>query len=167
MKKFSLQATVIIVGIVIGGATGGYLTFHRYARDYAIVRAFAWTGIVSAVSANQYDMNTSDTKTELLYTLDFYSQGVGSSAIDASMKNALRMNRGLTEARISVLENEAGNVDLSKTYLAKAQDDLKDTGWVDYSESNILQAVKRETVVPCGTVPQNAAKTNTTSKPCG
>jgi hypothetical protein len=167
MKQFFLQATVVIVGIVIGGATGGYLTFHRYARDFAVVRAFAWTGIVSAVSVNQYDMNTSDAKAELLYSLDFYSQGVGSSAIDATMKNALRMNRGLTAARLSVLENEAGNVDLSKTYLAKAQEDLKATGWIDYSESNILQAVKRKTVVPCGSAPQNAAKTNTTSEPCG
>jgi hypothetical protein len=71
MKKLFLQATVVIVGIVIGGAVGGYLAFHRYARDYAIVRAFAWTGIFSAVSVNQYDMNTSDAKGELLYSLDF------------------------------------------------------------------------------------------------
>ena len=169
MKKLFLRATVVIVGIVIGGVAGGYWTFHRYARDYAIVRAFAWTGIFEAVSVNQYDMNTSDAKKELLYSLDLYTQGVGSSAIDPTVKNVLRMNRGLTEARLSVLENEAGDVDLAKSFLSKAQEDLKALGWVDRSEANILQLVKRQPLSPCGTPPQNAAKTNAPAppKPCG
>ncbi len=169
MKKFLLRAIVVVVGIVIGCATSGYLTFHRYARDYAIVRAFAWIGIVSAVSVNQYDQNTSDAKRELLYSLKFYSQGVESSAVDPTMKNALRMNRGLTEARLSVLENEAGNVDLAKSYLSKAQEDLKAVGWLDFLEANILQAVQRRPVAPCDPAPQNAKKASMSAlqKPCG
>jgi hypothetical protein len=167
MKKILLQSIVVIVGIAMGGAAGGYLTFRRYAREYAMVRSFAWTGIFAAVSVNEYDKNSSDAKHELLYTLDFYKQGAKSPAINPTMKNAFLMNCGLFEARLSVLENEAGNVELSKTYLSKAQEDLKAIGWVDHSEANILQAVKRKTVVPCGTAQQNAAKTDTTSKPCG
>jgi hypothetical protein len=80
MKRLFIQAIVVLVGIVIGAGAGGYLTFHRYARDYAIVRAFAWVGIFSAVSVNQYDANTGDAKRELVYSLDFYSQGVASRA---------------------------------------------------------------------------------------
>jgi hypothetical protein len=169
MKKLFLRATVVIVGIVIGGAAGGYLTFHRYAREYAIVRVFAWTGIFSAVSLNQYDKNTSEAKGELLYSLDFYSQGVESSAIDPTLRNALRMNRGLTEARLSVLESEAGNVEPAKSYLSKAQEDLKAVGWVDISETNILKTVKRQPIPPCGATPQNVAKTSASAlqKPCG
>lgn len=169
MKKLLLQSTVVIVGIVMGGAAGGYLTFHKYARDYSIVRAFAWTGVADAVSGNQYDKNTSDAKQDLLYTLDFYRSGVKSSAIDSAMKNALFMNCGLIEARLSVLESESGNIDLAKSYLSKAQEDLKAVGWVDDSEANILQVVKRQPVSPCGTAQPNAAKTNssTTPKPCG
>jgi hypothetical protein len=60
MKKILLQSIVVIVGIAMGGAASGYLTFHRYARKYAIVRAFAWTGIFAAVSENQYDLNSSE-----------------------------------------------------------------------------------------------------------
>jgi hypothetical protein len=48
------------------------------------------------------------------------------------------MNRGLAEARLSVLESEAGNIDLAKSYLSKAQGDLKAVGWTDLSEANIL-----------------------------
>jgi hypothetical protein len=169
MKKFFAAAIVVIVGIVIGAAAGGYLTFHKYARDYAIVRAFAWTGIFSAVAANQYDKNTSDAKRELLYSLNLWTQGVESPASDPTMKNALRMNRGLTEARLSVLENEAGNVDQAKSYLSKAEEDLKAVGWVALSEANILQAVKRQPVSPCDTTPQAATKASTfvPQKTCG
>jgi hypothetical protein len=123
MKKIFLRSIVVFVGIVIGGAAGGYVTFHRYARDYAIVRGFAWTGIFAPVSENEYNQNSKDAKQELARTLDFYTQGLKSSAIDPSMKNALRMNCGLIEARLSVLENEAGNVDLAKSYLSMAQED--------------------------------------------
>lgn len=169
MKKVLLQSIVVILGIMLGAAAGGYLTFHRYARDYAIVRAFAWAGIFVAVSENQYDQNSSDAKQDLFYTLNLYTQGIQSSSIDPTMHKALRMKRGLIEARLSVLENEAGNVDLAKSYLSKAQEDLKAVGWVDHSEADILQAVKRQPLPPCGTAPQSAAKriASTPPKPCG
>ena len=169
MKKILLQSIVVIVGFVAGSVAGGYLTFYRYARDYAVVRAFAWTEIFDAVSVNQYNQNSKDAKQELAHALDFYTQGVKSSAVDPPMKNVLRMNCGLIEARLSVLEKEAGNIDRAKSYLSKAQEDLAAVGWVDHSEATILQAVKRQPVSPCGTSSQNAAKTNTstTEKPCG
>jgi len=169
MKKILLQSVVMIVGIVTGGATGGYLTFHRYSQKYAIVRYFAWAGIFVAVAENQYDKNSSDAKQDLLNTLDLYAKGVQSSNIDSTLKKALCMKRGLIEARISVLENEAGNVDRAKSYMSKAQEDLNAVGWVDRSEANILQAVKREPVSPCGVASQSTAETtaSTNQKPCG
>jgi hypothetical protein len=169
MRKILLQSVVVIVGIVMGGATAGYLTFHRYSQKYAMVRYFAWAGIFDAVSEGQYDKNSSDAKQELLSTLDLYTKGVQSSNIDPTMKNALRMNCGLIEARVSVLENEAGNVDRAKSYMSKAQEDLKAVGWLDRSEANILQVVKRQPVSPCGSASQSTAKTitSTNQKPCG
>jgi hypothetical protein len=168
MKKLLLRAIVIIIGVVIGSAAGGYLTFHRYTRDYAIVRAFAWIGMYSAVSENQYDKNSSDARGELLFSLSFWTQGVESSALDPTMKNALRMSRGLTEARLSVLENEAGNANQAKSHLLKAQEDLKAVGWVDLSEASILQAIKRQPLSPCDTTSQPVTKTSASApqKPC-
>jgi hypothetical protein len=169
MKKILLQSIVVVVGIVMGGAAGGYLTFHRYARKYAIVRAFAWTGIFAAVSENQYDLNSIDAKRDLLYTLNLYRQGVQSSNVDLTMSKALRIKCGLIEARLSVLENEAGNVDRAKSYMSKAQEDLKAVGWIDPLEANILQAVKRQPVSSCGMSSQSAAKTiaSRPHSPCG
>jgi len=169
MKKLFLQASLVVVGFFVGGTVGGYLTFHRYARDYALVRAFAWTGIFNAVSVNQYNEGSKDAKQELFSTLTLYTQGVRSSAIDPTMKKALRMNCGLLEARLSVLENESGNVDGAKSYLARAQEDLDAAGWVDLSERNILQAVERQPVSPCGSAPRNAAETSASpnQKQCG
>jgi len=95
MKKLLLRSILVIVGILIGGAVGGYVIFHRYARDYALVRAFAMAGIFSAVSKNEYEKNTSDAKRELIVQLKIWTDGIDSSATDPIMKNALRMNRGL------------------------------------------------------------------------
>jgi len=169
MRKRFLQASLVVVGFFVGGTAGGYLTFHKYARDYALVRAFAWTGIFDAVSVNQYNEGSKDAKPELFSTLTLYTQDVRSSAIDPTMKRALRMNCGLLEARLSVLENESGNVDGAKSYLVRAQDDLNAAGWVDLSEGNILQAVKRQPVSPCGSAPRDAAQSSASpnQKHCG
>lgn len=168
MKRILFLSIAIILGIVLGGVAGGYLTFHRYARDYALVRAFAWAGISDAVSVNQFNENSSDARQELLVALSFFTQGIKSSAVDPKMKSALRMNSGLVEARLSILENESGDIDGANSYLTKAQEDLKAVGWVDHSAANILQAVRRQPVRPCDPATQNAAKANssTTLKPC-
>jgi hypothetical protein len=149
MKKLLFRSILVIIGILIGGAVGGYVIFHRYARDYALVRAFAMAGIFDAVSKNEYEKNTTDAKRELIFQFNIWTDGIESSAADPIMKNALRMNRGLTEARLSILENEAGNPEHAKSYLSKAQEDLKAAGWVDHSEANIVQIVKRQPVPPC------------------
>jgi hypothetical protein len=169
MKKILLRSIAVLVGTAVGCAAGGYVTFRRYARDYAMVRAFAWLGISAAVSEGQYDKNANDAKQDFLYTLDYYAQGVQSSKVDPIMKKALRMNCGLIEARLSVLENEGGNADRAKSHMSKAQEDLKAVGWVDRSEANILQAVKRQPVSPCGIALQSTAKTiaSANQKPCG
>jgi hypothetical protein len=169
MKKILLRSVLVIIGIVTGSITGGCLTFYRYSQKYAMVRYFAWAGIDFAVSENQYDKNSSDAKQELLSTLDLYTKGVKSSHIDPNLKKALCMKRGLIEARLSVLENETGNADRAKSYLSEAQEDLKAIGWVDLSEANILQAVKRQPVSPCGIASQSTAKTiaPATQRPCG
>ena len=79
------------------------------------------------------------------------------------------MNCGLIEARLSVLENEAGNTNQAKVYMSKAQEDLKSVGWVDPSEANIFEAVKRQPASPCSGAPQSAAKAvvAASQKPCG
>ena len=169
MKKALLRSLVAILGIIMGGVAGGYVTFHKYAQDYPLVRAFAYLGIFDAVSAGQFDKNSPEAKQELLSTLSLYMQGTKSSAVDPTMKSALRMNCGLVEARLFILANESGDADGAKSYLAKAQGDLKAVGWVDYSEANIRQVVRRQPVSPCVSTLPSTAKTGPSAaqKPCG
>jgi hypothetical protein len=169
MKRILLRSIAVLVGIAVGCAAGGYLTFHTYSQKYATVRYFAWAGIFAAVSEGQYDKNTSDAKQDLLNTLALYDRGVQSSNIDPTLKKSLCMNRGLIEARLSVLEDEGGDADRAKSDMSKAQEDLKAAGWVDRSEANILQAVRRQPVSPCGIASESTAKAiaSTNQKPCG
>jgi len=167
MKTLILRTVAVIGGLFIGGVAGGYAYIQRYDRNHPLEHAFAMTGIVSAVSENEYDKDSSDAKGALLTSLNIYSSAVTSSRIDQSAKNAFRMKRGLTEARLSVIENEAGNVSQAKAYLTRAQGDLRAVGWVDTSDANILQVVKRMPPAPCGSTPQNAAGATGLQKPCG
>jgi hypothetical protein len=144
VKMILFNFVVVLAGVALGMGASGYLLFARYNRHDAVVRYFAWAGIGLAVSQNEFDENSKDARQVLLNTLTYFERGLQSSKIDPPMKKAIRMESGLTEARVSVLESEAGHADQAKSYMSRAQDDLKAVGWVDSSDANILRAVKRE-----------------------
>jgi hypothetical protein len=144
VKRILLNFAVVLAGVSLGMGAGGYLLFARYNRHDAVVRYFAWAGIALAVSENEFDKNSTDARQLSLNALTYFEYGVRSSKIDPLMKKAIRMESGLTEARISVLESEAGHADQAKSYMSRAQEDLKAVGWLDSSDANILRAVKRE-----------------------
>ena len=167
MIKFLLRIALVIVGFAVGAIAGGYLTFYLYDKNHPGVRAFAMTGMFAAVSEGEYDRKGSDAKIELLTLIEAYSSALNSSAISKPVKNAFLFNRGLTEARLSVIHSEEGNSDQAKTYLSKAGVDLKAVGWVDVSDTIILRAAKRQ--LPCAAASQTVAKASsaTLQKPCG
>lgn len=166
MKRILLNSIVVLAGIIAGGGLGGYLAFERYSRQFAVVRGFSWAEMSFAVSENQFDQNTKDAKKDLLNTLGLFDRGIHSSKLDSAMKNALRMIRGEIEAQLSILESEAGNNNQAKSYLSRAQEDLKVVGWIDYSEETILRTFKRKPLPPCGTSTQNATNKPAAEKPC-
>ena len=168
MRKIILQSLLVIVGIVAGGATGGFLAFLEYSQKYTTVRYFAWAAIFGGVSENEYDNNSRDARQELLNTVDLFTKGVQSPHLDPTIKKALCMKRGLIEARLSIIENEDGNTDRATSYLSEAQEDLKAAGWADRSEATVLHVARRQPLPPCA-VPQSPAKTvaPTTQNPCG
>lgn len=144
MKKIVLNLIAAIAGIAIGAAASGYLVFLRYAKQDAVVRVFASSSISNAVSQQEFDKKSDDAKKDLLSTLAIY-QGAGQTpGIELGVQKALRMNCGLMEARLSILEDEGANSARSKAYMLKAQSDLKSVGWTDISEETILDVVKRK-----------------------
>ena len=144
MKKIALSSVAVLLGIEVGALAGGLGAFLWYQHQFRVIRSFAWAEMSLGVSENQFDADATDAKQNLLNTLSTFESGVRSRALDPSMNKAMRMNCGLIEARLSVLDSEAGDADGAKSYLAKAQDDLRAVGWIDYSDANILKAVERQ-----------------------
>ena len=169
MKSFFLKSMIVLIGIFAGGGLGAYLTFTKYAQQYAVVRAFAWLQLSLAASENEFDSNSINAKNALLNTLYFYERGVQSPKLDSNLKNALRMNRGRLETQLSVLEKEAGNADQAKLDMSEAQKEMKAVGWIDTSEENILQTFERQAITPCVDSAQSPTKPSTSlnDKPCG
>lgn len=166
MKRLVVRVIVVLAGFLVGGGLGGYFTYARFSQHYAVIRSFNWLQIGLSVSENEFGSNSVDAKKIMNNTLYLYDRAVQSSTIDPSMKSALRMHRGEIEAQLSVLEREAGDQDQASSYMSKAQADMKDVGWMDYSEGNILKAFPRQ-LSPCARFSRSTATNDGAKKPCG
>jgi hypothetical protein len=164
--KALLPSITLLMGILVGGALGGSLRYRMYSEQDRVRRGFSWLEIGLAVSENAFGSNSGDA-TELLHdTLILVDRGVQSSAVDPSMKNALGMTRGQIEAHLSVIEKEAGDAVQARVYMSKAQEDLKDVGWIDYSEDHVLRTFPRRSF-PCAPATQTTATNGISKRPCG
>lgn len=155
MKKILLSLLVILPGIFIGYEAGQFLPFGKLTRHDPIL-SFSWFSQMGwTMTEEAFNCNSSDAKGLLLRTLkvcDIGTLKVSEPGIKVdlpdSMKQALLMRSGLTNGRLAVLEEEAGNSDQAKQYLSNAQADLKAVGWRDYSPETIFQAVKKYRIRP-------------------
>lgn len=166
MKRFVLTLIVVLAGFLVGGGLGVYFTYVRFSQHYALIRGFEWLDMGLAVSENEFGSNSIDAQKVMTNTLYLYDQAVQSSTMDPSMKSAVRMHRGEIEAQLSVLEREAGDRDQASSYMSKAQADMKDVGWIDYSEGNISKAFPRQ-LSPCASSSRSTATNVGAKKPCG
>lgn len=148
--KILLHLVAVILGLAIGIAAGGYFAYARYSTQFALVRNFAASAPGAAGSLDKFNKKSDNAKQDLLKTLAQYEAAGQLPDVDPNVRNALRMNCGLIEARVSVLEDEGGNAARSKAYMLKAQSDLRSAGWADISEESILQVVKRQPATPGG-----------------
>ena len=53
MKKILLNSIVVLAGLLLGVATGGYVSYHRYSQKFATERAFAYLQIFLAATSNR------------------------------------------------------------------------------------------------------------------
>jgi hypothetical protein len=141
--KIILRILGMILGLAIGAAAGGYFTYARYAGQFELVRTFATIATSSATSLDEFNQKSDNAKKDLLATLSLYEGAGETPNVEVGVRKALRMNSGLIEARLSVLEEKDGNTARSKAYMLKAQDDLKSVGWADLSDETVLQAIKK------------------------
>jgi len=169
MKKTLLRTTVMILGVVAGAGIGAYVSFARYSRDYPLARAFAWTQLTFAVTQNQFDSHSSDARKGLSFELSLFQKFAESPSLDQATKDAIQMNVGRLEAQLSMLESEAGNANQAVEYMAKAQENLRAIGWINYSKDEVLRVFDRQPLQPCAATSQSAASGGTvaTRNPCG
>jgi hypothetical protein len=166
MKRIVFTIIVVLAGFLVGSGFGGYVTYVRFCQRYPVIRGIGWLQIGLAVSENEFGSNSIDAKKTMNNTLYLYDRALQSSSIDPSMKSALRMHRGEIEAQLSVLERESGDQDLASSYMSKAQADMENVGWIDYSDGNILKAFPRQPS-PCANSSPSSATNVGAKKPCG
>jgi len=146
MKRILLSLTVILAsifaGIFIGYEGWPYLSLGAVPQHDPVLSFAAMSEVGWNMTEQAFNQNSKDAKHLLLTTLKYCELGSNRDLPDP-MKRALLLRSGLTKARLSVLEDEAGNSDQAKLYLSEAQEDLKAVGWRDYSQEKILQVATK------------------------
>jgi hypothetical protein len=155
MKKILLSLLVILPGIFIGYQAGELLPFGKLTRLDPVLR-FSWFSQMGwTMTEEAFNCNSSDAKGLLLTSKKNFELAVTKMSdpgfkldYPGFMKNTMLLRAGLTNARLAVLEEEAGNSDQAKQYLSNAQADLKAVGWRDNSRETIFQAAKKYRIRP-------------------
>lgn len=142
MKKIFLDSAVVLVGIFLGFEAGRYLSFGKYTQHDPVLFFSAFSEPGWKMTEESYNHNSKGAKQLLLTSLSVGESGI-QQVMPEQMKKTLLMRSALTQARLAVLEREAGNYDQARDYLAKAEANLQTIGWKDYSEAALLKAIKR------------------------
>ena len=175
MKKIVLNSVAVLAGVALG-AIAGIVVFSPQVFETVFetrptsVRYFVWIGIGWGVSENAFAENSKDAEHLLKGHLTFIEKGMDpKSSLDPAMKKALLLHAALTKARLSILENQAGNADQATSYMSAAQGDLKSLGWRDVSEANILTFARTpptgKRVTPPSDLRQSTPKSGSPVKP--
>ncbi len=168
MKKIVLNSFAVLAGVALGAITG-ILVFSPQVFETMFdtrptsVRYFTWIAMGWGVSEHAFEENSKDAEHLLKGHLTFIENGMDPrSNLDPAMKKALLLHAALTKARLSILENQAGNADQAASYMSAAQGDLKSLGWRDVSEANILTFARTLPTVKSVTPPSKLPRSNPT-----
>jgi hypothetical protein len=89
---------------------------------------------------------------EYLYLILDTAQNGRIRVTDPTALKLIDVEAGITYVRLAVIEEAAGNLPASQTWMQKAQTTLKQAGWKDYSEAHlkeIVQELKKRDSVCC------------------
>jgi hypothetical protein len=169
-KKAALFALLFLVGTVVGGYAGWDLSssfesareFHafRTSEDQNFVKTYqsiASVWIVNMGSATRLEeprYGPEGRREYLNLVLDAAEKG-RTQITDPATLTLIDVETGVTYVRLAMVEEAAGNLPASQTWMQKAQITLQKAGWKDCSEVHLKEIV------------QTRNKQDSCDSPCG
>jgi hypothetical protein len=156
-KKAALFGILFLVGTGLGTYAGWELgssfesarEFHafRTAEEKAFLKTYESIATLSIVNMSSA-MRLEDPKygpegrREYLNVVLDTAQKDRTQVTDPAALTLIDAETGITYARLAMVEEAAGNLAASQTWMQKAQTTLKQAGWKDYSEAHLKEIVQ-------------------------
>jgi hypothetical protein len=169
-KKAALFGLLFLVGSGLGLFAGWELSSSRliviekrgfdnprgkdFLNTYDLF-ARLWSINVGSAMRLEDPKETPKRRREYLNLLLDTAQNGRARVTDPGALTLVDVEIGITDVRLAMVEEAAGNLPASHTWMQKAEDTLKQAGWKDYSEPHLKKlvlAMNKEDAcdTPCG-----------------
>jgi hypothetical protein len=155
-KKAALFALLFLIGTGLGSYAGWELgssfesarEFHAFRtseekaflKTYASIANLSIVNMGSAMRLQDPKYGLEDRRKYLNLVLDTAQKG-RTQVTDPAALTLIDVETGITYARLAVVEEAAGNLPASRSWMQKAQAILKQAGWKDCSEAHLKEIV--------------------------
>jgi hypothetical protein len=156
-KKILLFGSLLIAGMGVGLFGGWQISSFRSARERHAFEIAEGPDFVKAYEAMarlkladtgtatrlQDPKKNADARREYLQlTLDTASKA-RAGVTDPRVLTLINVETGINYVRLAMVEEAAGNLSTSQTWMQKAQATLKEAGWQDCSEAHLRDLVQK------------------------
>lgn len=170
LKKAAIFGLLFLIGIVLGLYAGWKLSSsfesarewrsfdnpdgHDFFKTYDLIARLRLADMGVAMRLQNPKESPERQREYLNLILDAVARG-RTGVTDPTALTLIDVETGITYARLAMVEETAGNLPASQTWMQKAQIILKQAGWKDCSEAHlkeIVQARNRQDSCdsPCG-----------------
>ena len=156
-KKTALFGLLFLIGIGLGSYAGWELgstfesvrEFHafRTAEEKVFLRTYEsmaslWMVNMGSATRLQDPKYGSEGRREYLNLVLDAAQKGRAQVTDPAALTLIDVETGITYGRLAMVEEAAGNLRASQTWMQKAQATLKQAGWKNYSEPHLREIVQ-------------------------
>lgn len=126
---------------------------HEFFENYDLIARLGRADIRSEIRLENPSESPERRRESLDLILDAAQKG-RPHVTDPAVLTLIDVETGITYTRLAMVEEAAGNLPASQTWMQKAQATLKQAGWKDCSEAHLKDVVqalnKRDSCTPCG-----------------
>lgn len=156
-KKALFFGLLFLIGAGLGLFAGGELSSSRlivierrpfdnpggreFLKTYDLF-ARLWSLHIGSAMRLQDPKESPARRREYLSLLLDIAQKDRGQVKDQAALTLVDVETGITDVRLAMVEEAAGNLSASQTWMQKAQSTLKQAGWKDYSEAHLKKLVQ-------------------------
>ena len=144
MKRISRIFALLLLGAVLGLPLGVYLVQHKFIdKEKAMGMWSAETAFDDFAKKEFIYADQQSAREALLYAIKVHKEMQAKAPLWGWPE---KLELGWCFGELSIIEESAGNTDLATNYMTQAEQNLKEAGLKDSSETHIREVLQRRLV---------------------